>query len=324
MSALRTVVQENALKIAAAQIRPVWLNKRATVAKVIETIKQAAAEEVDLLAFPEAFVSGYPFWLCRTDAASFGDPKQGDAYSRLLDASIEADSDEVKQIVEAARDYRVSVFLGFNERGSGIGRGTLYCALLKIEAEQGVLGVHRKLMPTHDERLCWAAGDAHGLRTHRISGVRVGGLCCWENWMPMARFALYCGGEELHISLWPGNAVVAEGIVSATAREGRVWSLSVHGLLSMSDIPDDFPFKSELVAEGYDVIFNGGSSLVAPDGTVVIPPSPGVEGLICYTIDVRTVYENRQLFDVTGHYYRPDIFDLRIRGDRFDAARLWR
>ncbi|MET0409306.1 MAG: carbon-nitrogen hydrolase family protein [Hyphomicrobium sp.] len=312
------------MKIAAAQIRPVWLNKRATVAKVIETIKQAAAEEVDLLAFPEAFVSGYPFWLCRTDAASFGDPKQGDAYARFLDASIEADSDEVKQIVEAARDYRVSVFLGFNERGSGVARGTLYCALLKIEAEQGLLGVHRKLMPTHDERLCWAAGDAHGLRTHRISGVRVGGLCCWENWMPMARFALYCGGEELHISLWPGNAVVAEGIVSATAREGRVWSLSVHGLLSMSDIPDDFPFKSELVAEGYDVIFNGGSSLVAPDGTVVIPPSPGVEGLICYTIDVRTVYENRQLFDVTGHYYRPDIFDLRIRGDRFDAARLWR
>lgn len=312
------------MKIAAAQIRPVWLNKAATVAKVIETIKQAAAEEIDLVAFPEAFVSGYPFWLCRTDAASFGDPAQSDAYARFLDASMEADSTEVKQIVEASRDHGVSVFLGFNERGGSIGRGTLYCSLLKIDANEGLLGVHRKLMPTHDERLCWGPGDAHQLRTHRIAGVQVGGLCCWENWMPMARFALYCGGEELHISLWPGNAVVAEGIVSATAREGRVWSLSVHGLLSMSDIPDDFPFKAELVAEGYDIIFNGGSSLAAPDGTVVIPPSPGVEGLISHTIDVKKVYENRQLFDVTGHYYRPDIFNLQIRGDRFDTEKLWR
>jgi nitrilase len=312
------------LKIAAAQIRPVWLNKQATVAKVIDTISQAAAENIDLLAFPEAFVSGYPFWLCRTDAASFGDPKQSDAYARFVEASIEANSNELARIVEAARDHRVSVFLGFNERGSGVGRGTLYCALAKIDSEKGLLGVHRKLMPTHDERLCWAAGDAHELRTHRIAGVEVGGLCCWENWMPMARFALYCGGEELHISLWPGNAVVAEGIVETVAREGRVWSLSVHGLLAMSDIPDDFPFKEQLVAEGHDIIFNGGSSLVAPDGTVVIPPSPGIEGLISHTIDVRSVYQNRQLFDVTGHYYRPEIFDLRVSRDRFDSDRLSR
>jgi len=142
--------------------------------------------------------------------------------------------------------------------------------------------------------------------------------------MPLARFALYCGGEELHISLWPGNAAVAEGIVGATAREGRVWSLSVHGLLAMSDVPDDFPFKAELIVGGYDVIFNGGSSLVAPNGDVVAAPAIGTEGLIVHEIDAHAVYESRQFFDPSGHYHRPDVFDLKIRADRFGADTLWR
>ena len=311
------------MKIAAAQIRPKWLDKQGTIAIVIETIAQASALGIDLVAFPEAFVSGYPFWLCRTDGAAFDNPRQGEAYAQFLEASIEADSAELHRVVEAARDYGVSVYLGMNERGRTNGRGTLHCALAAIDAKAGLLGIHRKLMPTHDERLCWGLGDAHDLKSHEIGGFRVGGLCCWENWMPLARFALYAGGEDLHISVWPGNAVVAEAIVETVAREGRVWSLSVHGLLSMDDVPDDFVFKQDLVAAGYDTIFRGGSSLVDPSGKVVIPPAIGAEGLISFDIDHATIARQRQAFDVSGHYHRPDVFQLTIDGSRFDGSSLW-
>ncbi len=312
------------MKIAAAQIRPKWLDKAGTLAKAVDTIAAAADQGVDLVVFPEAFLAGYPFWICRTDGASFEDRLQSVAYAQFIEAAVEADGPEVKRLVEAARDYKVSVFLGMNERGTSVGRGSVYCALLKIDSEQGFLGIHRKLMPTHDERLCWGAGDAHSLKTHRIAGFQVGGLCCWENWMPLARFALYCGGEELHVSLWPGNAVVADHVVGATAREGGVWSLSVHGLLSMSDIPDDFVFKPQLLEEGYTDMLRGGSALYAPDGTLVIPPAIGIEGLICHEISREKIYEARHFLDITGHYHRPEIFELKVSDTRLDEARLWR
>ncbi len=310
------------MKIAAAQIRPHWMNKQATLRKAIDTIEEAARLGVELVVFPEAFLSGYPFWLCRTNAASFEDHLQSQAYAQFIEAAVEADGPEITQLVEAARDHKVSVFMGMNERGTAVGRGSIYCALLKIDAEQGLLGIHRKMTPTHDERLCWAPGDAQELKTHKIGGFRVGGLCCWENWMPLARFTLYCGGEELHISIWPGNAVVAENIVASTAREGGVWSLSVHGLLSMSDVADDFVFKKQLIAEGYDLIFCGGSALYAPGGAEVSAPAIGVEGLICHDIDLAEVYAARHFLDITGHYHRADIFDLKLRGSRFTEASL--
>lgn len=140
--------------------------------------------------------------------------------------------------------------------------------------------------------------------------------------MPLARFTLYSGGEELHVSIWPGNAVVAENIVASTAREGGVWSLSVHGLLSMSDVADDFVFKKQLIADGYDLIFCGGSALYAPGGAEVSAPAIGVEGLICHEIDLAEVYAARHFLDITGHYHRADIFDLKLRGSRFTAASL--
>ncbi len=311
------------MKIAAAQIRPKWLDKPGTVQRVTDTLRLAAAQGIELIAFPEAFLSGYPFWLCRTNGASFDDPSQKSAYAQFLEAAVEADSTEIRTIVEAARDYGVSAYLGVNERGRDAGRGTVYCSLFAIDAAQGLVGVHRKLMPTYDERLCWGPGDAHGLQVHKISGVGVAGLCCWENWMPLARFALYSGGEDLHISVWPGNAEVAEGIVSAIAREGRVWSLSVHGLLSLSDVASDFVFKKMLQEAGYNVIFRGGSSLVDPSGKVVVAPTLDVEGLISYDIDLAAVRLNRQTFDVSGHYHRPDIFKLQIDGARFDGSSLW-
>jgi nitrilase len=307
------------MKIAAAQIRPYWLDKRRTTDLIISTVQLAASQGIKLVAFPEAFLSGYPFWICRTNGAAFGDLLQQRAYSQFLEAAVEIPSIEISRITEACRDHGVSIYLGTNERGSAAGKGTIYCSLLAISADNGLVGVHRKLIPTYDERLCWAYGDAHGLRVHDMGGIAVGGLNCWENWMPLARFSMYSGGEDLHISTWPGNAIVSDGVVKTIALEGRVWSLSVSGLLSIDDIPDDFVFKNELVAQGLTTIFNGGSSLVDPSGKVVIDPVMGEEGLIVHDIDLNLVREQRQNFDPTGHYHRPDIFRIDVNFSRHEV-----
>ncbi|WP_138467627.1 carbon-nitrogen hydrolase family protein [Poseidonocella sp. HB161398] len=308
------------MKVAAAQIRPVWLDPEGTADRVVETIAEAAALGVDLLAFPEAYLSGYPFWLCRTNAAAFDDARQRQAYAAFLEAAVELGSPLVARIAEAARDHGVSVYLGMNERGAGAGRGSIWCTMLAIHREKGVLGAHRKLMPTHDERLCWAIGDAHGLRVHDFGGTRASALNCWENWMPQARYALYAGGSELHVAAWPGNEGVANVAPEFIAREGRLWVVSVMGLLSMSDIPADFPFRDQLVAEGVDRIFRGGSRIVSPMGEVVAVAGEDVEGLITAEIDRSLVAGARQSLDPTGHYGRTDIFDVTIRGDRPGAV----
>ncbi|MBE3639109.1 carbon-nitrogen hydrolase family protein [Mangrovicoccus algicola] len=310
------------MKVAAAQIRPVWLDPERTVQRIIDTIAEAAALGVDLLAFPEAYLSGYPFWLCRTNAAAFDDARQRQAYAAFLDAAVEISSPLVARVAEAARDSGVSVYLGMNERGTSAGRGSIWCTMLAIHRETGVLGAHRKLMPTHDERLCWAIGDAHGLRVHDFGGLRGSALNCWENWMPQARYALYAGGAEVHFAAWPGNAEVANVAPEFIAREGRLWVVSVMGLLSMADIPATFPFHEQLVAEGVDTIFRGGSRIVSPAGEVVAEGPADFEGLIAADVDLALLAGARQSLDPTGHYARTDIFDVTIRGDRPEAV-LW-
>lgn len=303
---------ETCVRVAAAQIRPVWLDRPATAARVIATIEEAARRGVSILAFPEAFLAGYPFWLCRTNGAAFDDPVQKRAFARFLDAAVELTAPELRRITEAARDLRIAVWLGINERGTGAERYSVYCTLLTILPEEGLVGAHRKLVPTYDEKLCWAFGDARDLRVHQVGRLRVGGLNCWENLMPLARFALYAGGEDLHISVWPGNPSVSDDPAHLVAVEGRVWSLNANGLLRLDDVPDDFDLKPTLRDAGYDRIFEGGSSIRAPGGVIVAGPLIGTEGLVVHDIDLALVRAERQALDVAGHYHRADLFSVSI------------
>jgi nitrilase len=304
------------LRLGIAQLRPAWGNKAATVNIITDAIAQAAAQNIALLAFSETFLSGYPFWVCRTNGAAFGDARQERAYAQFLDSAAEIDGPELAEIAQAARDFGVSLYLGVNERGAKAGRGTIWCSLVTIHAQHGILGAHRKLMPTHDERLCWGIGDARDLKTHPFGKFRVGGLNCWENWIPLARQTLYNDGEDVHISVWPGNASVTHNMPKLVAHEGRVWSASVCGLLSMADIPPDFEFYKDLVADGVDEIFTGGSIIVSPSEEVVAQIPPGVAGFASYEIDLAKVRAARHNFDAAGHYSRPDIFQLTIQRHR--------
>jgi len=308
------------VRIAAAQARPVWLDPATTTKQVVTWLEDASAQQVELIAFPETFLSGYPFWLQFTGGARFDDPAQKKAYAAYLDAAVLADGPELALITEAARDLGVFVYLGATERGDGSARGTVFCTLFAIDPATGVVSAHRKLVPTYEERLVWGMGDGHGLRTHQVGETRVGGLNCWENWMPQARHALYAQGEELHVSVWPGNPRNSADITRFIALEGRVFSLAVNGLISLSDVPTDFPLHAELEEAGVTDYCLGGSGIAAPDGTWVAPPVVGQERLVIADLDLRRVSEERQNFDPTGYYSLPDVFTVHVDRRRRSAA----
>ncbi len=308
------------IKIAAAQAHPVWLDAAATTKKVVSFLEEAAAEEVDLLAFPETFLSGYPFWVERTNGARFNDDLQKAAYAHYLEAAVELAGPELAEIVDAVRDLGVFTYLGITERGSGTARGTVFCTLVAIDPTHGIVSRHRKLVPTYEERLVWGHGDGHGLRVHQLGDTNVGGLNCWENWMPQARHALYSAGEDLHISVWPGSLRLTRDITRFIALEGRVYSLAACGLLSLEDVPADFPLRDVLEEQESDVYYNGGSAIAAPDGSWVVEPVENREGLVMAEIDLQLVRRERQNFDPSGHYSRPDVFEVQIDRRRRRSA----
>jgi nitrilase len=308
------------MRVAVAQDRPVWLDPAATTLKIVSLLERAAADGVELVAFPETFLCGYPFWLCRTNGAAFDDPRQKDAYARYLEAAVEITGPEVATIREAACDLGIFVSVGLSERGARTARGSIYCTQLAIDPDEGVVGTHRKLVPTHDERLVWARGDGHGLRTYEFRGLRVGGLLCWENWMPQARHALYCDGEDLHIAAWPGWSGLTADITRFIAQEGRVYCMSASGLLSLEDIPDDFPMIEEIRASYAELPFDGGSGVAGPDGRWIASPVRDAATLVVAEVDPRTVMRERMMLDVSGHYARPDVFETRVHRRRLEAA----
>ncbi|MEA2197637.1 MAG: nitrilase [Solirubrobacteraceae bacterium] len=308
------------LRIAAIQSRPVWLDPAGTTARVIDLIERAAQDGAELIALPETFLCGYPFWVCRTNGAAFDDRLQKQAYARYLEAAVELEGPELAMIREAAGDHGVFLFLGVTERDGRAARGSTFCTLVAIHPERGIVGAHRKLAPTHDERLVWARGDGHGLRTHEFKGWRVGGLSCWENWMPQARHALHADGIDIHVSTWPGWSGLTTDITRFIALEGRVYSVAVSGLLSLSDVPADFPMLEQIAAQYPELPFDGGSAIAGPDGCWIEAPNRGAETIVYADAEPNRVREERLMFDVSGHYSRPDVFETVVHRRRQRAA----
>jgi nitrilase len=244
------------------------------------------------------------------------------AYAAYLDAAVEVTGPQILLITEAARDLGVFVYLGTIERDVTVGRGTVFCTLVAIDPHAGVVGTHRKLMPTYEERLVWGTGDGNGLRVHQAGAARVGGLNCFENWMPQARHALYAQGEELHVSVWPGNPRNTVDITRFIAKEGRVFSLAANGLLGLADIPADFPLRAALEEAGVTEYCRGGSALAAPDGRWLVEPLADEERLIVADIDLAEVRAERLTMDPTGHYSRPDVFTVDVDRRRRAASRF--
>ena len=307
------------MRIAVAQIAPILLDREATTRKIIDWIARAAEAGAALVAFGETILPAYPLWLCRTDAARFEDRDQKELHALYLDQAVSIADRHLAPITDAARKNKIAVVLGIAERAADRGGHTIYCSRVMIDAAGEILSVHRKLMPTYEERLAWGTGDGSGLVTHRVGEFTVGGLNCWENWMPLARAALYAAGENLHIMLWPGCLRLTQDITRFVAKESRSFVVSACGLIRASDVPDGVPLR-EKFCESEDVFYDGGSCVAGPDGNWIIEPQVGAEGLFSVDLDISRVLEERQNFDPVGHYARPDVLRLIVDRRRQDAA----
>lgn len=300
------------LKVALAQIEPIWLDRQKTLDKVIRYVEDAAKQSCQLIAFGEALLPGYPFWLDLTNAAKFNDETQKTIHAQYIEQAVQIERGDLNLLCQVAKAGKISVYLGIIERPKNRGGHSLYCSMVYIDYKGTIQSVHRKLMPTYEERLSWSIGDGHGLVTHSLSNFTLGGLNCWENWMPLARASLYAQGEDLHVAIWPGNLKNTIDLTPVIAKEGRSYVISVCGLMSSSTAKKSLPELSELDLSENDWLANGGSCIARPDGSWLIEPKTEVEGLFTAELDHALVRRERQNFDSAGHYSRPDVLSLTV------------
>lgn len=266
--------------------------------------------------FGEALVPGYPFWVERTDGARFDSALQKELYAHYVQQGVSIEGGDLDTVRQAAARHGIAVYLGTMERAANRGGHSLYCSMVFIDADGEIGSVHRKLMPTYEERLVWAIGDGNGLRTHSLGAFTAGGLNCWENWLPLARSALYGQGEDLHVAIWPGSRRNTEDITRFIARESRSFVVSVSGIMRREDIGDDIP-HADLLRETADAVMaDGGSCLADPTGEWLLEPETGVESLRIATLDHGLVLRERHNLDVAGHYARPDVTRLVVNRRR--------
>lgn len=308
------------IRVGLAQIAPLWLDREATLEKVVAWIEKAATENCALVAFGEALVPGYPFWVERTEGARFESELQKSLYAHYVRQAVRIEEGDLESVCRVARDKQLAIYLGIIERATNRGGHSLYCSMVYVDQTGTIASVHRKLMPTHEERLVWAIGDGNGLRTHALGAFTVGGLNCWENWLPLARASLYGQGEDLHVAIWPGNVRNTEEITRFIARESRSYVVSVSGLMRREDIDTFLPHAELLIESAGETMANGGSCVALPTGEWLLEPVIGKESLSIVELDHRRVLEERHSLDVVGHYSRPDVTRLIVNRKRQSTA----
>jgi len=297
------------------QMSAVLLDRNSTLDKMVSYAEKAASAGAKLCIFGEAILPGYPFWIENTNGAKFNSTVQKELHAKYIKEAIDPYTD-LSSLQKIAKTNKMAIVTGTIERAKDRGGHSIYCSMVYIDELGAVRNVHRKLMPTYEERLSWSSGDGHGLKTFPVGPFTMGGLNCWENWMPLARTSLYGQGENLHIAIWPGNVRNTEILTRFLAREGRSYVLSVCGLMTKEDIPIDFPHRDLFLENAPNVLANGGSCVALPNGDWLQAPIADQEGVFVVELDFNKVLEARQNFDPVGHYSRPDVFELTVNRKR--------
>ena len=305
-----------ALKIALAQMAPVWLDRKATLGKIVDQVEKAASGGANLAVFGEALLPGYPFWPELTDGAKFENDVQKDLFAHYAENSVDISRGDLGPLTEKAAELGIAIYVGTIEHAAERGGFSLYATLVYISPDGNIGSSHRKLMPTYEERLVWSPGDGHGLRVHPLGEFTVGGLNCWENWMPLPRAALYGQGENLHIAVWPGSRRNTQDITRFIARESRSYVVSVSGIMHRDWIPDAVPHADLIRASAGGWLADGGSCVAGPDGNWLLEPQTEEEGLFLVDVSIDAVARERHNFDPAGHYSRPDVTRLKVNRKR--------
>lgn len=300
----------NAIKVAAAQISPEFLDKNKTVSKACDAIIEAGKKKCKLIVFPEAFISGYPdwVWLIPNSKGAI----LNELYVKLVENAVSVPDDTTNKLCKAAKEANINVIIGMHERNSESSGSSLFNSLLYINDKGEIIGKHRKLIPTGGERLIWGQGDGSTLKSYNTSAGKIGGLICWENFMPLARNAMYENGVQiLATPTWDKspNWLLS---MQHNAREGGIFIISCCMALKMKDIPDEYEFK-KLYPEDREWINTGNSCIVAPNGKIIAGPLESEKGILYADINLDDIIASKRMFDVVGHYARPDVFDFNVK-----------
>ncbi|TAH41896.1 MAG: carbon-nitrogen hydrolase family protein [Bacteroidetes bacterium] len=297
-------------RVASAQVSPVFLNKKKTIEKACDIIAEAGEKGAELIVFPEAFISAYPDWIWLIPNSNGAELNA--LYLKLVENAVSVNDGTFEILSETAEKAGINVVIGMNERNSESSNASLFNSLLFIDDHGKILGVHRKLIPTSAERLVWAQGDGSSLRSYPTSVGKVAGLICWENYMPLARTAIYeSGAQILAASTWDKspNWLLS---MQHNAREGGIFIISTCMPLNISEIPDEYDFK-KLYPAGREWINVGNSCIIGPDGKILTGPVEAREEILYADIDLNQIIKAKRMFDVVGHYSRPDVFDFSVR-----------
>jgi predicted amidohydrolase len=299
------------VRAAAVQHAPVFLDRDATVEKAVALIGEAAAAGAALVAFPETWVPCYPLWVF--GGTGWEDPRGKEAYARLLENSVLVGDEATDRLCRAAARHGVHVVIGINELAPG-SQGTIYNSLLTISANGVVLGVHRKLVPTHAERIVWGAGDGSTLHVYDTELGRLGGLICWEHWMPLTRFAMHAKGEQIHVAAWPEVPEIHHLASRHYAFEGRCFVVCAGTYLTVDMVPEELR-EAALgggIGDDASVLLPGGSGIIGPDGSWVAGPAGNEETIVYGDMDLGRIPQEFGTLDAAGHYNRPDVFHLTV------------
>jgi nitrilase len=295
-------------KVAAVQAAPVFLNLDATIAKACELIRQTGAVGAKLAVFPEAFIPGYPDWIWAVPPGQ-GDVL-GDLYGELLANAVTIPSPATDRLCDAARESGVYVVVGMNERNAEASGASLYNTLLYIDGRGEIVGKHRKLVATGAERLVWAQGDGSTLAVYDTNFGKLGGLTCWENYMPLARYAMYAWGTQIYVAATWDRGDTWLATLQHIAKEGGVYVIGCCMALRRSDIPDGL--RDRYYSDAGEWINIGNSAIVEPGGHFIAGPAKETEEVLYAEIDLEKTRGPRWMLDVAGHYGRPDVFELIV------------
>jgi nitrilase len=295
--------------VACVQAEPAILDREATLDKLAVLTAEAAGKGASLVVFPETFVPAYPSSRWAKHLAGWGDERARAAFALLARESVAIPGPAADRLGEIAREHGVWLVTGVNEIDPER-PGTLYNALLYHAPDGSLAQHHRKLVPTNHERLVWGQGDGRGLRAIPTPLGRLGGLICWENYMPLARFALYESGVEIYLASTADDGDAWQATLVHIARESRCFVVAPSHFQRAGSYPDGFPLAKAL--EGRDVLGRGGSAILGPDGSYLAGPLYDEEGILYAELEPQRLLEERQRFDPAGHYHRPDVLGLTV------------
>jgi nitrilase len=297
------------LTVACAQVEPVVLDREGSLERLAERTAEAAAAGAELVVFPEAYLPAYPSSVWAKHLAGWADPRAKAAFARLAEQSVEVPGPAADRLGEVAQANGVWLVTGVTEIDPQR-PGTLYNTLLYHDPDGRLALHHRKLVPTNHERLVWGQGDGRGLRAIETPIGRLGGLICWENYMPLARFSLYESGVEIYVASTADDSDAWQATLVHLARESRAFVVAPCHFQRASAYPEDFPLREAL--EGVDLVGRGGSAILGPDGAYLAGPLYDEEGILYAVLDPARLHEERQRFDPAGHYHRPDVLRLQV------------